>query len=175
MYPILRVGPDEAYHEMDVCTTGVLACVGTCQPHDTALVWLDGRESSWLAHLSSAWGRSTCGVHPSGRKAYASPLPSTVYLVVVCSSQLVSAFAAQYGTGGVVVVERVPRVCADHRLALGALAVAGGGSRMAGAVSPAGVARWVLAVVARTAHAGSRVSVSDAISCQVRGRSGLDH
>lgn len=172
-YPILRVDPDEAYHELVVCTIGVLACGSTFQPDGIVVAWLDGREPSGLADLSSALGRRSGDVYPAETETDASPYPSTRCFVVVCSSQLSSAFAAQPGTGRVVVAQRMPRVYADHGLALGALVVAGSGGRLAGAAPSTRVAEWVLAVVARTAHVGRGLSLSDAAPGQVRGWSGI--
>ena len=126
-----------------------------------------------MGDLSSALGRPSGGVHPSEKEADVSSLPSTVGLVVVCSSQLASAIAAQRGTGRAVVAQRTPWVCADHRVALVALVVAGCGSKLAGAVQSAGVARWLLAVVARTSHADRGLSVSDTAPGQACVRLGI--
>jgi len=93
-----------------------------------------------MADLSSALGRPTCGVHPSEKEANTSSLPSTACLVVVCSSQLASTIATEPGTGRVVVAQWTPRLCPDRVLALGALAVAGRGGSLAGAVPPTSVA-----------------------------------
>jgi hypothetical protein len=120
-----------------------------------------------MADQSSTLGRPSCGVYPSEKEAEAPPLPSSVCLVVVCSSQLAAAIATQPGTGYIVVAQWTPRIGSDRGLALGTLAVAGRGGSLAGAVPPASVARWVLVAVARASRSSGGLSVSDAAWRQV--------
>jgi hypothetical protein len=167
LYHILRDDPDEAYHEMDVFTTGVVACASPSRADGAAITRLDSGGASWMVGLPSSLGWHSCSISLSEKKASAPDIPSTASMVVVCTCQLVSACTAQSGTGYIVVVEQTARGYAGHRLAVGTVAVAGSSSRLAGVMPSEGVARWMLAVVARATHVDCELSVSDAVPSRV--------
>ncbi len=133
-YRVLRVGPNEAYHEIVVCTTSILAYPGGPQHPDPGLAWSDARQpGGWL----------TCPPHVvqpsapvSARKRPAYPCLSLprppAQSVAICGPQLAPACPSQLALGRAVVPQRMPGTGRAHRLALAVVAVAGSSGRLAG-------------------------------------------
>jgi len=169
LYPVLRDGPNEAYHKMVVCTTGVVACAGPAQPGDVGFAGPVCGESGWLVGLSGTVGWSCCEVCAREREAFSVRMQPIACFGALRASQLATACAAQRATEWAVVAQRRARLDGGSGVALGAVAVAGDRGVLAGAVWCGSVAGWALAAVAGTACAFHGLPGSGRVSSPVKG------